>query len=292
MRRSSLRIIPALILGILSVDLAAQTPNKRQARPTATANTASTTEAGQVEQEFLKLEQEWMTAVQKQDDQTLERIMSTEFVMTSSTFPGRKTTKVQFINTSVEPRTKLGQFRFDQVVVRVIGNVAVVNAMFSQRAKIGDLNLNGDYFLTDVWLKQETGWKVASRNLMLAEKEDRRAERQQIAASTSNASAQDNDQKRKPPTACQTNCREQFNAAAKLCQVKSGEGDEASTELDVPCMQAASAALKSCNAACRTEQKAAREAKLKTLSAPEAARREARRKERQSRTEAAKPPQK
>ena len=123
-----------IAMGILAVTITLSQSNRQAQQPA---------QAGQLEQEFIKLEQQWMEAVQKQDDSALGRIMATDFVHTTSVIPGIRTNKTQFIEASIQLTSRLGSFSLDQVAVRLVGDVAVVNALYSQKARQGEVNLAG-----------------------------------------------------------------------------------------------------------------------------------------------------
>ena len=250
-----------IAMGILAVTITlsqlggvAQAPVPGQAQQTGKSNRQAQqpAQAGQLEQEFIKLEQQWMEAVQKQDDSALGRIMATDFVHTTSVIPGIRTNKTQFIEASIQLTSRLGSFSLDQVAVRLVGDVAVVNALYSQKARQGEVNFSGDYFLTDIWVKQDNRWQVLARNLMRAQKETAPPALNQVA---------NNEKGTKPLPPCEKGCREQFAAATKLCRVKASGGEEDSYEYDITCMQGAQRALKSCNVDCRAENQAKPQAK-------------------------------
>lgn len=254
-------VITAGLIALSHSGVGAQTPATAQV-PQATKSNPQSQSPGKLalpEQEFIKLEQEWMEAVQKQDDPALNRIMARDFVHTTSMIPGRSTDKAQFIEVSVQPTTRLGTFSFDQVVVRLVGDLAVVNALYSQKARQGEISFNGDYFLTDIWVKRDNRWQVLARNLMRAQKEPTQPAGRQVA----NNQVANNEKVRKPLSPCQTQCREQFDNATKLCRVKASDGEEDSYEYNIICMQNAQKTLRSCNTECRNEKKAEREAKQK-----------------------------
>jgi len=242
--------ILAVTITLSQLQGVAQAPVPVQAKQTDKFNrqTQQPVKAGQLEQEFIELEQQWMEAIRKQDDSVLDRIMASGFVHTTSVVPGIRTNKAQFIEASIQLNSRFGSFNLDQVTVRLVGDVAVVNALYSQKARQGEVNFSGDYFLTDIWVKQDGRWQVLARNLM----------RRETTPPTLNQVANDGT---KPLRPCEKGCREQFAASTKLCTVKVSGGEEDSYEYDITCMQGAQRALKSCNVDCRAENQAKPQAK-------------------------------
>ena len=209
----------------------------------------SATPTGQLEQQFIKLEQEWMNATRKQDGRALERLMAPNFVHSTSVIPGVKLNKGQFIDAATQLTSSLGSFSLDQVAVRLVGDVAVVNAIYSQKSQQGEINFSGDYFLTDIWVKQDNRWLISGRNLI----------RTHGAAPAPNQAASDN-QAPKPLSPCKKGCRDQFATASQLCKVKAADGEPDSFEYNIPCMQGAQRVLKACNGSCQIPNQAKRPA--------------------------------
>jgi hypothetical protein len=182
--------------------------------------------------------------VRKQDDTTLDRIMANDFIHTTSNLPGIKSTKAQFIEVSILPTTRMGSFSMGQVTVQLVGDTAVVTALYSQKVRQGELNLSGDYFITDIWVRRNNRWQVVARNLMSVPKTTIQPANQQVNVNESGTTSS-------PP--CLSGCREQFAAATKLCRVQASNGEKDAYEYDMTCMQKAQKGLKSCNAGCQTE---------------------------------------
>ena len=57
----------------------------------------------------------------------------------------------------------LHEFRFDDVIVREYGDVAVVSSRCTQKATVGGRDRSGEVFLTDIWVKTGARWQVSAR---------------------------------------------------------------------------------------------------------------------------------
>jgi hypothetical protein len=55
-------------------------------------------------------------------------------------------------------------FEWKDIKVRTYDNVAVLNAVTSQRANIGEQDWSGDFMLTDVWVNKNGKWQVVARH--------------------------------------------------------------------------------------------------------------------------------
>jgi ketosteroid isomerase-like protein len=115
------------------------------------------------EAELLAAEQAWMGAVQARDRAALERNMADDFVLTGALSWDRLVPKSVYIENSVEHYT-IERFSFDSTRVRVLGNVALVQTLFRERATFRDMNASGTFALFDVWVWRDGRWQVVERH--------------------------------------------------------------------------------------------------------------------------------
>ena len=52
----------------------------------------------------------------------------------------------------------------DQIYVRVYGEVAVVSMLWRQKASLHGADRSAQFALTDIWVKQANGWRLAERH--------------------------------------------------------------------------------------------------------------------------------
>jgi uncharacterized protein (TIGR02246 family) len=116
-----------------------------------------------VEQELVKMENEWARAWQLPDPVALENIVADDFTLTSSHSKGEVTNKRQYIDT-VMKLVRGESYSFEKMTVRVYGDTAVINACFQQTAAFAGQDWSGDFLLTDVWVKREGRWRVVARH--------------------------------------------------------------------------------------------------------------------------------
>ncbi len=115
-----------------------------------------------LESQFLALETKWMNAWKEKDETTVRQILADDFTLTSSLSAGPLMTKEQWI--AALPRYNCKSFSFDTVKVRKYGNTAVVNSWFKQEATANGRDWNGNFLITDVWVKRKKTWQVVSRH--------------------------------------------------------------------------------------------------------------------------------
>lgn len=115
-----------------------------------------------IEQEFSELENKWMNGWKNKDEAVCSEILADDFTLTSSLSKGDLITKEQWL--AALPIYTCKSFRFDKIKVRTYGNTAVVNSWFHQEANVNGNDWNGDFLITDVWVKKNDKWQVVSRH--------------------------------------------------------------------------------------------------------------------------------
>ncbi len=111
--------------------------------------------------ELIKLEIEWMDAWKRQDREAVEKILSEDFTLTSST-----TDDLIYRESWLEslPRVLKKDFDFSDFHVQVYDNAAVVRSKFRQIATLDGSDFGGEFIFTDVWIKEDGKWLAVSRH--------------------------------------------------------------------------------------------------------------------------------
>lgn len=115
-----------------------------------------------VEQQFLDLENKWMTAWKNKDEKVCREIIADDFTLTSSLSTGGLITKEEWLAALSVFHCK--SFQFDEIKVRIYGNTAIVNSWYHQEAVANGRDWNGNFLITDVWVKNGQHWQVVSRH--------------------------------------------------------------------------------------------------------------------------------
>jgi ketosteroid isomerase-like protein len=117
-----------------------------------------------VEQTIVDLEQQWAAAIKLQDAGQMDRFLSEGYFLAIG---------VQDQPLHVVPRQAwlenlkayvTHSFRVDDIQVRVHGDVAVVLMLATQHATVRGQERSAQFMLTDIWVKESAGWRVAERH--------------------------------------------------------------------------------------------------------------------------------
>jgi ketosteroid isomerase-like protein len=117
-----------------------------------------------VEQELVKLENEWARAWQQPDEEALDALLGDDFTLVSERSKGEVVSKRQYIATMVKLARGDG-YSFAKLSVRVFGEAAVVNAYIQQTATFAGNDWSGDFLVTDVWVKRANRWQAVARHV-------------------------------------------------------------------------------------------------------------------------------
>ena len=94
------------------------------------------------------------------DRVTCARILADDFLLTSAR--GVLMTKSEWL---AALDTIVGEsFEWEEIRVRLFGEVAVVHCRTRQRASVGGQDWSGRFLITDVWVRRDGRWQVVSRH--------------------------------------------------------------------------------------------------------------------------------
>ena len=117
---------------------------------------------GPEEREIMELQRAWMKAVMAHDARALDQILADEFTLTSIHSSGELVTKAEYIASFGKVKNSL--FSFRDVVIRIYGEMAVVNSRFHQQYSGDSKESAGEFLMTDVWVKRKGHWQAVSRH--------------------------------------------------------------------------------------------------------------------------------
>ncbi|MGH9824668.1 MAG: DUF4440 domain-containing protein [Blastocatellia bacterium] len=126
---------------------------------------ATTTAPSSPDQEFLKLEQDWMGAVGKHDQDSLRKLTADEFTLTSAYSTGDLSNKADFLKNAAEVNGL--EFTYHDFAVHTYGDLAVVKTRLKSSYTAGGQERGGDFLITDVWVKKEGQWQMMTRHSSL-----------------------------------------------------------------------------------------------------------------------------
>lgn len=124
-----------------------------------------------VEQELIKLENEWAEAVVKHDTASMEKLntmMADEFVMT---FDGSNFTKAQLLEYIKTREDEILSLATDEWNVHVYGDAGVVMARNTMEMRSAGKETTSQNRFTDTWIKRDGRWQcVAAHNSTIPQK--------------------------------------------------------------------------------------------------------------------------
>jgi ketosteroid isomerase-like protein len=132
----------------------------------AVAQTGPAKAAGAAEQEIIELEKRWNNAIQSQDLTQMGQFLADSYFLAV----GLQGQPLQIV-----PRErwlenlkfyKIHSHSIDDMKVRVYGDTAVVLMLYTQKATVGrtPTDRSAQFLLTDIWVRQKDGWRVAERH--------------------------------------------------------------------------------------------------------------------------------
>ena len=121
---------------------------------------AQTSEEASVRQ----AEQDWNAAIAKQDMAAASKFMADDYVLVNVLEKGPSITeRAEWLRTLAAMRIISSQTEVTRV--RAYGDSAVVSLKGSWHVVFSDGGeIDGNYFVTDVWIKHQDGWKVVLRH--------------------------------------------------------------------------------------------------------------------------------
>lgn len=148
-------IAVCVVVLVLAVTTWAQTP----AKPKSVS----------VEQELLKLEQDWTNADLKADVAFLDRILADDWVITDN--DGTVTNKAQDLASLKSGELVLSSMVTDDMKARVYGDAAVVTGRNTLKGTSKGKDISGQERWTDTWIKMAGHWRcVATHSSKIAGK--------------------------------------------------------------------------------------------------------------------------
>ena len=118
----------------------------------------------EIEKRILDLEASLMEAVKQRDSKTLKNLISDDFVVAGVNIPGANTDKSRYINWT-QSKLNLKSYTMERPSVHPYATAAVVTYNYKRQATIGDAPADGDFTVTDVWIKRGNRWQAVSHHI-------------------------------------------------------------------------------------------------------------------------------
>lgn len=115
------------------------------------------------EAQLLAMEQSWMGAMQRRDAAVLDRIVGPEFQLAGAgAFDRPPVPRAVWIDNALH-HLKINSTHFDRTRVRVFGDAATVESVFTWSGDFGGEAFTDTTVLVDTWVKRPGGWQVVYR---------------------------------------------------------------------------------------------------------------------------------
>ncbi len=135
----------------------------------AVAKTSKGKAPAAVENIILNLERQWMDAMVKRDEAALQSLMADDFKRVEKLWPNLPMYKAQWIGNAVR-LTKIEQFKYLSMSVRVSGSTAVVSSQYRRRGALGDVPIKELVTAEDTWEQRNGRWQVVLQFVSKSEK--------------------------------------------------------------------------------------------------------------------------
>jgi len=132
-------------------------------------NVEAAEEEAQIEKRILELEQRLMEALKQRDSAALKHLLADDFMLAGVNIPGSQPDKTRFIEWA-QKKLELKSYNVQKTTVRVYPTTAVVTTNYKRQASIAGSPTDGDFIVTDVWVKRGKLWQAVSHHISRLEK--------------------------------------------------------------------------------------------------------------------------
>jgi ketosteroid isomerase-like protein len=118
----------------------------------------------QIEKRVLELESSMMEALKGRDSATLKNLLAEDFLLTGISVPAAKSDKVGYIDWALK-NLELKTYVLEKPKVRAFPTTAIVTYKFKRQASIDGVPSDGDFVVTNVWVKRGNRWRAVSHHI-------------------------------------------------------------------------------------------------------------------------------
>lgn len=118
----------------------------------------------QTEKRILDLELRLMESLKKRDSVSLDHLLSEDFMLAGLGIPGTQNDKARFIKWTLG-KLELKSYEVAKTDVRVLPSTAVVTVNYKRQASIAGAPSDGDFTVTNVWVRRAKMWKLVSHHV-------------------------------------------------------------------------------------------------------------------------------
>ncbi len=116
------------------------------------------------QEQIIDLEKTFAAAIKSQDPEQAGKFLSPTYFLSIGVqgIPLQIISRAQWLAGLKEYVTE--SFFIDDIKVNMYGNTAVAIMMYSQKAVVRGQERSGQFMLTDIWIKENSNWKIAERH--------------------------------------------------------------------------------------------------------------------------------
>jgi uncharacterized protein DUF4440 len=122
--------------------------------------------------ELVKLETEWLHALQNGDSTTLDSLLDSAFVSSPWNAPDELILRDAYIRAA--NRAQFRGCELTPVFVELIGNFAIVKCRVGCEYNVRGRKWTVELSMTDIWVHREDGWKALNRGATAHLKDSRK----------------------------------------------------------------------------------------------------------------------
>ncbi len=111
-----------------------------------------------------KLEISFIEALKKRDAAALDGLLAADFTPVGINLNEKAADKQHFIEWALKS-FQLKNYTIENSSVRAFPETAVVTTIYKRQASIANMSSDGDFVMTDVWVKRDNRWQAVSHHI-------------------------------------------------------------------------------------------------------------------------------
>lgn len=121
-------------------------------------------QAEQTKKRILDLERRLMEALKGRDSVSLNHLLADDFMSAGVNVSGSQPDKAGFIDWALK-NSELKSYALKKIIVRVYENTAIATSQYKRQAMIAGAPSEGNFIVTDVWVKRGKLWQAVSHHI-------------------------------------------------------------------------------------------------------------------------------
>ena len=115
-------------------------------------------------EEIEQLERRFMDAVRARDMDTLDELLGERFTLTTGRPGAEVRGRAEWLDVTRDSYV-IEAWEFEWLEVDHYGAAAVARSRYRQRGRMGDDDRTQPFLMTDVWVRQDDGWRLVTRHI-------------------------------------------------------------------------------------------------------------------------------